>query len=332
MVIGAGLRHDPRMPVDFSVVIPLFDKRAFVSATLASVLAQSVAPREIIVVDDGSRDGGDRLVEQLGDARIMLIRQANAGPGAARNTGFAAAMGAWVALVDADDLWRRDHLANLAAVVTAYPEVDAAGAASVSFNGDAVPPDPLAANASDMREIEFFAEHHSAVFNASSIAFRRSAFARTAGFGSHAAGEDVEFWIRFALDHRMAVSTTPTALYRRENGGIMDVRQAAMAGRQAAMGGRERVPVSPVFATLDAALRSPVYVARHAAIRDYADRTRLGYARSLLYHGRTQAARTLLSGVGRWSMRRVGLVAMAMLPGAILWRAANAYSAIKRSR
>ncbi len=331
MVIGAGLRHDRRMPVDFSVVIPLFDKRAFVGATLASVLAQSVAPREIIVVDDGSRDGGDRLVEQFGDARITLIRQANAGPGAARNTGFAAATGAWVALVDADDLWRRDHLANLAAIVTAYPHVDAAGAASVSFNGDAVPPDTLAANAGDMREIEFFAEH-SAVFNASSIAFRRSAFARTAGFGSHAAGEDVEFWIHFALGHRIAVSSAPTVLYRRENGGIMDVRQSAMAGRQAAMAGRARVPVSPVFATLDGALRSSAYVARHAAIRDYADRTRLGYARSLLYHGRTQAARALLSGVGRWSMRRMGLVAMAMLPGAILRRAANAYSAIKRRR
>lgn len=324
MVIGAGMRHDRRMSVDFSVVIPLFDKRAFIGATLASVLAQSLAPREIIVVDDGSTDGGDTLVEHYGNARVRLIRQVNAGPGAARNTGFAVARGEWVALVDADDLWHRDHLANLAAVIVAHPAVDAAGAASLSFV--AVPAlDTFAQTTGSIRKIEFFDEHRSVLFNASSIALRRSAFASTSGFGNHDAGEDVEFWIRFALDHRFAVSTAATAFYRRENGGIMDRQQASM-------GARGPVLVSPVFATLDAALRNPGYAARHGAIRGYADRTRIGYARSLVYNGQGAAAKMLLSGVVACSVRRLLLTAMAMLPGMLLRPAARAYSALKRMR
>lgn len=313
------------MPVDFSVVIPLFDKRAFIGATLVSVLAQSLSPREVIVVDDGSTDGGDALVERFGDARVRLIRQANAGPGTARNSGFAAARGEWVALVDADDLWRRDHLASLAAVIAAYPAVDAVGAAPRIFAGDRMPHDAPGPDEGVAREIDFFEEHHSGLFSASSIAFRRSAFARTAGFGTYPAGEDVEFWIRFALDHRIAVTTATTALYRRDNGGIMDLQQTRM-------GERAPMPVSPIFATLDAALQAPAYAARHSAIRGYADRTRLGYARSLLYHGQARAAGRLLAGVEDWSIRRAWLTAMSMLPGAVLRRGARAYSAVKRRR
>ncbi len=314
---------------DFSVVVPLHDKRAFVGAALASVLVQTVMPREVIVVDDGSTDGGDVLVEAMHDDRIRLIHQANAGPGAARNTGFAAAQGAWVALIDADDLWRCDHLANLAAVIAAHPAADAVGAASLAFTTTAAISLHPDASAPRMTcEIDFFRDHRENLFNASSIAFRRSAFAATSRFGGSAAGEDMEFWIRFALDHRIAVSTAPTAFYRRGNGGIMDREQARMARG-------ETVSVSPIFATLDAAIRDteglgPAPSARGAVIRGYADRTRIGYARSLVYHGRGAAARRLLAGVTAWTTPRVALTMLSLVPGPVLRRIARSYSAIKR--
>ena len=88
-----------------TVVIPLFNKVHEVSRTLESVLQQSSPPVAVVVVDDGSTDGGDRIVEQHSDPRVRLIRQPNAGPGPARNRGIDEASTDLVALIDADDEW-----------------------------------------------------------------------------------------------------------------------------------------------------------------------------------------------------------------------------------
>ncbi len=71
------------MPL-FSVIIPAYNRAALIGRTLDSVLAQPGEPAEVIVVDDGSTDGTPAVVERYG-ARVTLLRQANRGPGAARN-------------------------------------------------------------------------------------------------------------------------------------------------------------------------------------------------------------------------------------------------------
>lgn len=88
-----------------SVVIPAFNAEKFIGETLQSALAQTYRALEIIVVDDGSTDRTAELSESL--AGIRVIRQANAGPGSARNTGIRAASGDWIAFLDSDDLWDR---------------------------------------------------------------------------------------------------------------------------------------------------------------------------------------------------------------------------------
>lgn len=90
-----------------SVIIPAFNAAAYIRQTLGSVLAQSYDAIEVIVVDDGSSDATSRIVEEFveKDSRVGLIRQSNAGVGAARNAGIRKARGKYIAPLDADDVW-----------------------------------------------------------------------------------------------------------------------------------------------------------------------------------------------------------------------------------
>jgi glycosyltransferase involved in cell wall biosynthesis len=95
-----------------SVIIPAFDAAANIRQTLNSVLAQTYQEIEVIVVDDGSSDATSDIVEEYvaGDTRFHLIRQSNAGVGAARNTAIRKARGKYIAPLDADDFWWPEKL------------------------------------------------------------------------------------------------------------------------------------------------------------------------------------------------------------------------------
>jgi glycosyltransferase involved in cell wall biosynthesis len=105
----------------FSIVIPLYNKAPHIADALRSVLAQTFAPAEIIVVDDGSTDGGAEIVRQFLGEKIILVRQNNAGVSAARNIGASRATCGYVAFLDADDAWRPEHLQTLKELITRFP-------------------------------------------------------------------------------------------------------------------------------------------------------------------------------------------------------------------
>ncbi len=101
-----------------SVIIPLYNKSATIERTIASVRAQSFRDFELIVVDDGSTDGS---ASKVTGADVRLIRQPNAGPGAARNRGVREARGAYLAFLDADDEWLPGYLEKSVQLLDAQP-------------------------------------------------------------------------------------------------------------------------------------------------------------------------------------------------------------------
>lgn len=91
--------------IDVSIVVPLYNKENEIRRCLNSLIEQSVSNIEIIVVDDGSKDGSADVVREYtdNDPRVHLIVQKNQGPGAARNTGVKASRGKYIGFVDCDD-------------------------------------------------------------------------------------------------------------------------------------------------------------------------------------------------------------------------------------
>lgn len=107
-----------------SVIIPLYNKEQSIERTIRSILNQTYANFEIVVVDDGSTDTSVSIVKDISDERIQLISQKNAGPGAARNTGVKNAKANWIVFLDADDENLSDSLEYFANLIKLHPEAD----------------------------------------------------------------------------------------------------------------------------------------------------------------------------------------------------------------
>ena len=93
-----------------SVIIPTYNRAAAVTRAIESVLAQTAADLEVIVVDDGSSDGTGRILGDTFGDRIRYCAQTNHGVSVARNKGIEEARGEWIAFLDSDDLWEKEKL------------------------------------------------------------------------------------------------------------------------------------------------------------------------------------------------------------------------------
>lgn len=113
----------------FSVIIPLYNKAPYIRKALESVLAQTYADYELIIIDDGSTDGSAEIAEailqdpasRLSSLAFRLLKQPNAGVSTARNNGVAQASGDYIAFLDADDWWEPTFLEKMAQLIEDYP-------------------------------------------------------------------------------------------------------------------------------------------------------------------------------------------------------------------
>ena len=182
----------------FSVVIPVYNRAAELRLAIQSVRAQTCQDFEIVVVDDGSRDNPQEVIESFRDPRIHFIRQPNAGGGAARNRGIDETRGRFVAFLDSDDVYLPHHLASMHALLKDTQDI--AGYARVWVDrgqGPAFLKPPRAIRPNEDMAMYLLCDR--GFTQTSTMVVPREA-ARKARFNEHLrAAEDTDFAIRLHL-------------------------------------------------------------------------------------------------------------------------------------
>ena len=213
--------------VDISVIIPLYNKERTVAAALRSAAAQSDPAQEIIVVDDGSTDGSaaevERFMRENAEVPIKFVRQENAGVSAARNRAMTEASGEFVALLDADDSWTPDHLAQIRRVINEYPDCGIYASGFSVWDGSALTDGDTPRSEGI---VDFFAESLVRyVVIPSAAVLRRQTALEEGGFpAGMRMGEDQYLWTKMARRAPVCFSPARTTIYSRE----ADNRSAAI--------------------------------------------------------------------------------------------------------
>ena len=203
-----------------SIVIPLYNKAAYIGRTLETVLAQTCQDFEVVVVDDGSTDGSADAVRQVTDNRIRLVQQQNGGVSAARNRGIDEARGEYIAFLDADDEWKPTYLETQLQLTKKYPQCDVF-ATNYEFRDEHGTTKPTI-----LRKMSFDSEdgeltNYFEVASCShppicsiSIMVRKQAIQSVGGFPvGIKSGEDLLTWARLAVRFRIAYSRKALAVF-----------------------------------------------------------------------------------------------------------------------
>ena len=184
-------------------------------------MGQTLRPAEIVVVDDCSTDGTRELAGAYGGIVELLANERNAGPGYSRNRGVAHAKSRWIAFLDADDAWRKDHLERKAALLERYPEAPLAFGPQEGI-GDWGGVWPPRLEKTGEPHDYFPAQLQGGVIQTSSILMRRDAFAEAGGFDEivrfrgkrRVQAEDLDLTLKVCHRHPAVADDQPTALYR----------------------------------------------------------------------------------------------------------------------
>ncbi|RZM84303.1 glycosyltransferase family 2 protein [Pseudoalteromonas rubra] len=206
--------------IQFTVVIPLYNKSECIVRALQSVHAQHHQAAEIIVVDDGSTDDSPQKVIDLGLPNLRLVRQTNQGVSAARNKGVKAASSDYVAFLDADDTWSPFFLARMAELIQRFPQAGlfASRYQKVLDNGEYIDAKIALTNwAPEGYEMDNYFEvaaNGDLPFTMSSLVVDKTTFKQLGGFPvGEWMGEDQSFYVQAALKSRIVYSPAIESFY-----------------------------------------------------------------------------------------------------------------------
>jgi glycosyltransferase involved in cell wall biosynthesis len=210
-------------PGSVAIVITTYNHASFLAAAIRSSLAQSVSADEIIVVDDGSQDQPQRVTAEF--PQVHLIRQANAGLSAARNTGWRAATSELVVFLDADDRLLPDALRVNRERLQAMPEAGFSYGGYVNVDA-ATGRSTLAPFTAATEGYATFLRKNAIGMHAA-VMYRRDRLAEVGGFEDGLqACEDYDVLLRMALRYPLVYTAVPVAEYFHHRGNMS--RDSAM--------------------------------------------------------------------------------------------------------
>lgn len=203
---GADVAPETRSAsASVSVVIPCYRCGSTIARAVDSVLGQTLQPQEVILVDDHSSDGTlGALISMAASATIpmkVLALDVNSGPGAARNAGWAAATGDWVAFLDSDDSWHPQKLERVLRVIGKQPSVDLVGHLTAMFRSSEVGRSDFGGSV-HTRGVQKWRILLGNVVSTPAVVLRRSLPER---FPDRRYAEDYELWLRLVLRGRCVI-------------------------------------------------------------------------------------------------------------------------------
>lgn len=211
-----------------SVVIPLYNKATTVERAVNSVLNQTFQDFELIVVNNGSTDGGEEIVRRMTDPRVRLVEQENQGVSMARNRGIKESKNDWIAFLDADDEWLPTFLETALHLHDKYPDCAVCASAYRRCNSRGELQDIRLLHCLDSNN--FIMDNYFEVaalsdppFCSISVMVKKDALEAIGGFpkGVHQ-GEDLLTWARLAASYNIAYCTVPQSIFYTAETSAMD--------------------------------------------------------------------------------------------------------------
>lgn len=199
-----------------SVLIPFYNRAAYLREAIDSVLAQTFTDFEIVALDDGSDDGSSDLVTAYSDTRIRLVRNAqNLGIPATRNRGIAEARGEYFAFLDSDDTALPERLARQAEFLDAHPDYAAVGAWIEWIDDQGQRTGRIKRKPTSSEQIRAERLFRSGLEN-STVMARTQTLKNYPHREDMVLGSDYDLWARVAADHNLA-ALPQVLVYRREH-------------------------------------------------------------------------------------------------------------------
>jgi glycosyltransferase involved in cell wall biosynthesis len=234
-------------PPRVSVVMSVYNGAAYLKAAIDSILAQTFADFECIIIDDGSTDTTKKIIRSYADSRIRLVEQTNHGLVFSLNQGLKLARADLIARMDADDISLPERLTHQVAFLDAHPDhvLVGCGLSFIDAQGHELYPSPLLVNDPEIR-LEMLVR---CPFAHGSVMYRHEPALQAGGYRQAAwPAEDYDLWHRLSAFGKFANLDSILFQYREHAAGISQSNQAIQVAQTATV--REATWADPAFSTI----------------------------------------------------------------------------------